>query len=149
METDFCQGCVFVTLLFGIFFAAVLHLALARFEVKKRIMDAPVSFRKNRGDGASINHIQTMIVVIVTLCASYVVNVSESKTELFLCDRGVCRIPQPHSASRDPTRYSNKQQAHRFVYIEGNVKHNTDQSIEVNARTRITWCSFRKNTFEL
>ena len=36
-----------------------------------------------------------------------------------------------------------------FVYLEGNVNHNADLSIEVDRRIRNAWCSFRKYTFEL
>ena len=40
-------------------------------------------------------------------------------------------------------------QTTEFVHLGGNVKYNTDLSIEVNQRIRNAWCSFRKYTLEL
>ena len=40
-------------------------------------------------------------------------------------------------------------QTNEFVYLEGNVNHNTDLSIEIDRRIRNAWCSFRKYTLEL
>ena len=40
-------------------------------------------------------------------------------------------------------------QTNEFGYLEGNVYHNADLSIEVNRRIRNVWCSFRKYTLEL
>ena len=36
-----------------------------------------------------------------------------------------------------------------FVYLEGNINHNADLSIEVDRRIRNAWCSFRKYTLKL
>ena len=36
-----------------------------------------------------------------------------------------------------------------FVYLGGNINHNTDLPIEVNRRIRNAWCSFRKYTLGL
>ena len=41
-------------------------------------------------------------------------------------------------------------QTNEFVYLEGNVDHNADVSIDVNRSIRNdAWCSFRKYTPEL
>ena len=40
-------------------------------------------------------------------------------------------------------------QTNEFVYLGGNVNHNTDLSIEVVRRIHNAWCSFRKYTLEL
>ena len=40
-------------------------------------------------------------------------------------------------------------QTNEFVYLGGNVNHNTNLSIEVDRRIRNAWCSFRKCTLEL
>ena len=40
-------------------------------------------------------------------------------------------------------------QTNEFVYLGGNVNHNTDLSIEVDRRIRNARCSFRKYTLEL
>ena len=43
----------------------------------------------------------------------------------------------------------NVQPDERVVYLDGNVNHNADLSIEVDRRIRNSWCSFRKYTLEL
>lgn len=40
-------------------------------------------------------------------------------------------------------------QVHNVVYLEGNVNHNADLSIQVNWRIQNGWCSFWKQTLEL
>ena len=40
-------------------------------------------------------------------------------------------------------------QTNEFVYLGGNVNHNTDLSIEVDRRIRNAWCSFQRYTLEL
>ena len=40
-------------------------------------------------------------------------------------------------------------QTNEFVYLGGNVNHNTYLSIELDRRIRNAWCSFRKYTLEL
>ena len=51
MEHGLRQWCVLATLLFNIFFAAVIHVASTRFKADKSIMDALLHLRKKRGAG--------------------------------------------------------------------------------------------------
>ena len=53
VEQGLRQGCVPSSLLFNIFFAAVINLASTRFKAEKDIMDAFVHLRKKRGAGGS------------------------------------------------------------------------------------------------
>ena len=39
-------------------------------------------------------------------------------------------------------------QTNEFLYLEGNVNHNVDLSIEIDRRIYNAWCSFRKYTLE-
>ena len=51
MEHGLRQWCVLATLLFNIFFVAVIHVASTRFKADTNIMDALVHLRKKRGAG--------------------------------------------------------------------------------------------------
>ena len=49
VEQGLCQGCVLPSLVFNIFFAAVINVASTRFKEDKGIMDALVHLRKKKG----------------------------------------------------------------------------------------------------
>ena len=111
VEQGLRQGCVLATLLFSIFFAAVINVASTRFKADKGIMDALVHPRKKRGTGGrgqanfgesvlatplwgilyaddagvvsqSPEQLRKMMGVIVVVCAMFSLTVSEAKTEI-------------------------------------------------------------------
>ena len=85
--------------------------------------------------------------VIVVVCAAFGLTVSEAKTEIMcLRAKGMPESTATFSVEAADEVYNQK---NKFVYLEGNVNHNTDLSIEVNRRTLNAWCSFRKYTLEL
>ena len=133
VEQGLRQGCVLASLLFNIFFAAVINLASTRFKADKGIMDALVDLRKKRGAGGrgeatvgesvlatplwgmlyaddagvvsqSPEQLKKMMGVIVVVCAAIGLTVSEAKTEIvYLRAKGMPE-PPPHSASRQRAR---------------------------------------------
>ena len=93
VEQGLRQSCVPATLLFNIFFAAVIHVALTRFEADKDIIDALVSLRKKplwgmlyADDAAvvsqSLEQLRKMMVVTMTVCEAFGLTVSKAKTEI-------------------------------------------------------------------
>ena len=104
------QGWVFASLLFNIFFAAVINVAFTRFKAGKGILDASVHLRKKKRVGGrgeatagesvlatplwgmlyagnagvvsqSPEQLRNMMGVIVVMCAAFGLTVSEAKTE--------------------------------------------------------------------
>ena len=95
----------------------------------------------------SPEQLRKMIVVIETVCAAFCLTVSEAKTEIIrLCTRGMPDATATFSVEAAGQVYK---QTHEFVYIERNVNHHTDLSIEVDRRIRNAWCSFWKYSLEL
>ena len=47
------------------------------------------------------------------------------------------------------TKGIRQDQTDEFIYLEGNVNHNADLSIEVDRRIHNAWCIFGKYTLEL
>ena len=87
------------------------------------------------------------MVVIVVVCAAFGLTVSETKTKIMcLRTKGVLESTAIFSVEAAGQTYN---QANEFVYLEGNVNHNADLSIEVNRRISKPWCSFRKYILEL
>ena len=163
-------------LLFNIFFAAVINLASTRFKAGKGIMNALVHLRKKRGAGGrgeatvvesvlatplwgmlyaddarvvsqSPEQLKKMVGVIVVVCAAFGLTGSEAKTEI-MCLRAK-GMPESTTTFSVETAGRVYNQTNEFVYLEGNVNHNADLSIEVDRRVRNAWCSFRKYTLEL
>ena len=74
-------------------------------------------------------------------------HLSEAKTEIMcLRAKGMPESTATFSVEAAGQVYN---QTNEFVYLGGNVNHNTNLSIEVDRRIRNAWCSFRKYTLEL
>ena len=89
-----------------------------------------------------------MMGVIVVVYAAFGLTVSEAKTAIMcLRAKGMPESTATFSVEAAGQVYN---QTNEFVYLGGNVNHNTDLSIEVDRRIRNAWwCSFRKYTLEL
>ena len=88
-----------------------------------------------------------MMGVIVVVCTAFGLTASEAKVEIVcLRAKGMSESTATFSVKAAGQVYN---QTNEFVYLGGNVNHNTDLSIEVGRRIRNAWCSFRKYTLEL
>ena len=95
----------------------------------------------------SPEQVRKMMGVIVIVCAAFGLTVSEVKTEIMcLCAKEMPESIAIFSVEAEGQVYN---QTNEFVYLGGNVNHDTDLSIEVDRRIRNAWCSFRKYTLEL
>ena len=85
--------------------------------------------------------------VIVVVCVAFGLTVSEAKTEVTcLRTKGMPEFTAIFSVEAAGQVYN---RTNEFVYLEENVNHNADLSIEVDRRIRNAWYSFRKYTLEL
>ena len=86
--------------------------------------------------------------VIVVVCVAFGLTVSEAKTEIMcLRTKGMPESAAIFSVEAAGQVYN---QTNEFVYLGGNVTHNSDLSIEADQRIRNAWCSLdRKCTLEL
>ena len=153
MEQGLRQGCVLAPVLFNIFFAAVINVASTRFKPDKGIMDASVHPRKKKGakghgesttgesvlvtplwgmiyaDDAGVvsrspEQLRRMMGVIVLVCAAFGLTVSEAKTEIMcLRAKGMPESTAIFSVEAADEVYN---QTNEFVYLGGDVNHNTD-----------------------
>ena len=170
------QGCELEPLLFNIFFAADINLTFTRFKADKGIMDALVHLRKKREAGGrgeatvgetvlatllwgmfyaddagvvsqSPEQLRKLMAVIVVVCSAFDLTESEAETEIMcLRAKGMPESTTTFSVEAAVQVYN---QMNEFVYLEGDVNHNADLSIEIDRRMRNAWCSFRKYTLEL
>ena len=177
VEQGLPQGCVLAPFQFNIFFAAVIQAASTRFKADKGIMDALFATpEEEKGAGGrgeatvgksalatplwgmlyaddvgvvsqSPEQLRKMVGVIVVVCAAFGLTVSEAKTEI-MCLRAK-GMPESTAIFSVEAASQVNNQTNEFVYLGGNVNHNTDLSIEVDRRIRNAWCSFRKYTLEL
>ena len=176
MEQGLRQGCVLAPLLFNIFFAAVINVASTRLKAYKGIMDALIHLRKKGEAGGrseatagesvlatplwgilyadnarvvsqSLEQRRKMMGMIVVVCAAFGFTVLEAKTKI-MCLRAK-GMPESTATFSEEAAGQVYNQTNEFVYLGGNVNHNTDLSIEVDRRIRNAWCSFRKYTLEL
>ena len=85
--------------------------------------------------------------VIVVVCATFGLIISEAKTEVMcLRTKGTPESIATFSVEAADQVYN---QTNDFVFLEGNINHNADLSFEINRRARTTWCSFLKYALEL
>ena len=85
--------------------------------------------------------------VIVVVFAAFGLTLSEAKTEI-MCLR-TKGMPESTAISSLEAAGEVYNQANEFVYLGGNVNHNSDLFIEVNRRIGNAWCSFRTYSLEL
>ena len=75
-----------------------------------------------------------MMVVILTVCEAFGLTVSKAKTEpMYFRTRGIPDAATTFSVEAAGEVYK---QAHDYVYLGGNINHDTDLSIEVDRRIR-------------
>ena len=150
VEQGLRQGCVLAPLLFNIFFTAVINVASTRFEADKGIMDALVRLRKNRwaggrgeatagesvlatplwgmlyADDARVilrtpEQLRKMMGVIVVVCATFGLTVSEAKAEIMcLGAKGMPESTATFSVEAAGQVYN---QTNEFAYLGENVNH--------------------------
>ena len=72
--------------------------------------------------------------VIVVVCATFGLTLSEAKTEI-VCLRAK-GVPEPAAIFSVQAAGQVYNQMNEFVYFRGNVNHNVDLSIEVDRRIR-------------
>ena len=95
----------------------------------------------------SLDQPRKVMGVIVVVCAAFRLNISEAKTEI-MCLRAK-GMPEYTTIFSEEAAGQVYNQTNEFVYLEGNVNHNADLSIEVDRHKRNAWSSFRKYTLEL
>ena len=95
----------------------------------------------------SPEQLRKMMEAIVVVCAAFGLTVTEAKTEIMcLRAKGMPDSTATFSVEAAGQVYN---QTNEFVYLGGNVNHNSDLSTEVDRRIRNAWCSFRKYALEL
>ena len=100
-----------------------------------------------RGVSQSPEQLRKMIGVIVVVCATFGLTVSEAKTEI-MCLRAQ-RMPESTAIFSVEAAGQMYNQTNEFVYLEGNINHNADLSIEVDRHIHNGRCSIRRCTLEL
>ena len=95
----------------------------------------------------SPEQLRKMTGVTVVVYAMFGLTVLEAKTEI-MCLRAK-GMPEPTATSSVEAAGHVYNQTNEFVYLGGNVNHNTGLSVEVDQRIRNAWCSFRRHTLEL
>ena len=83
----------------------------------------------------------------MVVCTAFGFTVSEAKTEI-MCVR-TKEVPEATAIFSVDKTGQVYNQINEFVYLERNVNHNDNLSIEVDRCIRNTWCSFRKYTLKL
>ena len=95
----------------------------------------------------SPEQLRKVMGVIVVVCATFALTLSEAKTEI-MCLRAK-GMPESTAICSVGAAGQVYKQTNKFVYLGGNVNHNAELCIEVDRRIRNAWCRFRKYTLEL
>ena len=73
----------------------------------------------------------------MVVCVAFDLTVSETKTEImYLCEKGMPKSTAIFSVEAAGQVYN---QTNEFVYLGGNVNHNSDLSVEVDRRICNAW----------
>ena len=96
----------------------------------------------------SPEQLRKIMVMIVVVCASFGLNVSEAKTEI-MCLRAKGMLESTAIFSVEAASQVYNQTNELFVNLGENVNRNADLFIEVDRRIRNAWCSFRKYNLKL
>ena len=95
----------------------------------------------------SPEQLRKMMGVVVVVCAAFGLTVSEAKTAI-MCLRAK-EMPESTATFSEEAAGQVYNQTNEFIYLGGNVNHNTSLSVEVDRRVRNAWCSSRMYTLEL
>ena len=171
VEQALRQGCVLSSLLFNIFFAAVLNVVLQRVSEDPAILPELVLLKEDstsigpqpamdyvrRGvwgmlyaDDACIVSRSTqglakMMEVIVEVCRAFALTVSAKTTEI------MCMPPPrtPRTMTRVEASGQTYKQVQSFTDLGGAVSETPDMSVEIARRTRACWMRIRRYLREL
>ena len=165
------QGCVLFSLLFSIFFAAVLNVVLQRFSEDPTLLAELVHPKEpstSIGPEPAMDYVRRavwgmpyaddacivsrspqgltkMMEVIVEVCGAFASTVSAKKTET------MCMPPlhTPRTMVRVETAGQNYKQVQSFTYLGSVVTETSDMSVEISMRTRACWMRIRRDLREL
>ena len=170
VEQELRQGCVLPSLLFNIFFAAVLNIVLQRFSEETAILAKLVHLKEPStsvvpepamdyvrravwgmlyADDACIvsrspQGLAKMMEVIVEVCRAFALTVLAKKTET------MCMPPRrTRTMVRIEAAGQIYEQVQSFTYLGGAVIETPDMSVEIARRTRACWIRIRRYLREL
>ena len=172
VEQELQRGCVLSPLLFNIFFAAVLTVALQRFSENTAILAELVHMKEPStlmgpelatdyvrramwgmlyaNDACIISRspqgLTKMMEVIAEVCQAFALTVSAKKTET------MCIPPRPRNPEtmvRVEAAGQIYKQVQSFTYLGGAVTETPDMSVEIARRTRACWMRIKQYLREL